>query len=80
NRRKNIKVNINEHWSMVNLLKFYTDIDKKKMSQRSLPCKVIQKKPNIDSYQVACQYGIFENWYPASEIELLGTSDYLSFN
>ncbi|CAG8783571.1 14178_t:CDS:2, partial [Cetraspora pellucida] len=56
------------------------DIDKNKMSRRSLPCKVLQKKPNIDSYQVACQYGILEHWYPASELELLGTPDYPSLN
>ncbi|CAG8538565.1 8514_t:CDS:2, partial [Cetraspora pellucida] len=56
------------------------DIDKNKMSQRSLPCKILQKKTNIDSYQVACQYGILENWYLASEIEPLGTLDYPSLN
>ncbi|CAG8460170.1 6144_t:CDS:2 [Cetraspora pellucida] len=56
------------------------DLDKNKMGQRSLPCKVLQKKHNIDSYQVACQYGILENWYLASEIEPLETLDYPSLN
>ncbi|CAG8686946.1 9502_t:CDS:2, partial [Cetraspora pellucida] len=37
-------------------------IDKKKMDKKSLPCKIIQKKTNQDSYQVACKFGVLENW------------------
>ncbi|RIB00189.1 hypothetical protein C2G38_2150949 [Gigaspora rosea] len=53
-----------------------TDVDKLKMDQRSLPCKILQKKTNFDAYQVACQFGVLENWYSASELEPLDTSDY----
>lgn len=52
------------------------NVDKLKMHRRSLPCKILQKRPDRDSYQVACQFGVLENWYPASELEPLGTSDY----
>ncbi|CAG8716800.1 21283_t:CDS:2 [Gigaspora margarita] len=52
------------------------DVDKLTMDQRSLPCKILQKQPNCDAYQVACQFGVLENWYSASELEPLGTSDY----
>ena len=37
------------------------DIDKQKIDRCSLPCKVIQKKPNLDSYQVECMFGILDN-------------------
>ncbi|RIB17955.1 hypothetical protein C2G38_2141329 [Gigaspora rosea] len=53
-----------------------TDVDKLKMDQRSLPCKILQKKTNFDAYQVACQFGVLENWYSASELEPLDTPDY----
>ncbi|CAG8742151.1 8964_t:CDS:1, partial [Cetraspora pellucida] len=55
-------------------------IDKLKMDRRSLPCKVLQKKPNCDSYQVACKFGILDNWYSANELEPLGTPDYPDLN
>ncbi|CAG8824015.1 13901_t:CDS:2, partial [Gigaspora margarita] len=51
-------------------------VDKLKMDQRSLPCKILQKIPNHEAYQVACQFGVLENWYSASELELLGIPDY----
>ncbi|CAG8542595.1 64_t:CDS:2 [Gigaspora margarita] len=44
--------------------------------QGRCPVKLFKKKPNQDSYQVTCKFGMLENWYPASELELLGTSDY----
>lgn len=55
-------------------------IDKLKMDRKSLPCKVLQKKPNCDSYQIACKFGILDNWYSANELEPLGTPDYPDLN
>ncbi|CAG8511360.1 10649_t:CDS:2, partial [Cetraspora pellucida] len=52
------------------------DINKLKMDRWSLPCKIIQKRPDRDSYQVACQFEILEHWYPANELEPLGTLNY----
>ncbi|RIB28319.1 hypothetical protein C2G38_1524005 [Gigaspora rosea] len=52
------------------------DVDKLNMVQRYLPCKILQKNPNYDAYQVACQFGVLENWYSASELEPLGAPDY----
>ena len=52
------------------------NIDRQKMDRRSLPCKIIQKKPSRDWYYVACLYGIIERWYSASDLEPLETSDY----
>lgn len=52
------------------------DIDKLKMDRRLLPCKILQKKHNRDSYQIGCKFGILDHWYPANELEPLGTSDY----
>ncbi|CAG8444766.1 1815_t:CDS:2, partial [Cetraspora pellucida] len=39
--------------------------------------KIIRNNnPNQDSYQIACKFGIIDRWYPANELEPLGTSDY----
>ncbi|RIB24496.1 hypothetical protein C2G38_2241974 [Gigaspora rosea] len=35
-----------------------------------------KKKLEKNSYQVACKFEVLENWYPASELELLDTSNY----
>jgi len=51
------------------------DIDRLKFDQRSLPCKILQQKPGIDSYQVGCAFGILNNWYPANELEPLDNPD-----
>ncbi|CAG8441798.1 14960_t:CDS:2 [Cetraspora pellucida] len=52
------------------------EIDRLKMDRRALPCKVIQKKPNCDSYQVGCKFGILDTWFSANELELLGTDKF----
>ncbi|RIB17358.1 hypothetical protein C2G38_2037799 [Gigaspora rosea] len=52
------------------------DVDDLKMDRRSLPCKILQKKPNRDAYRIVCQFGVLESWYSASELESLGTPDY----
>jgi len=54
------------------------DIDRLKLDQRSLPCKILQQKPGVDSYQVGCAFGILENWYPANELELLDNNNMLA--
>ncbi|RIB02457.1 hypothetical protein C2G38_2149994 [Gigaspora rosea] len=52
------------------------DIDKLKLDRRSLPCKIIQKKPESDMYQIGCKFGILDVWYSANELEPLGTNEY----
>ncbi|RIB20095.1 hypothetical protein C2G38_2035549 [Gigaspora rosea] len=56
------------------------DIDRQNIDCQSLPCKIIQKMPNYNLYQLACQFGILEHWYPADELELLEASDYPSLD
>ncbi|RIB09032.1 hypothetical protein C2G38_2269055 [Gigaspora rosea] len=51
------------------------DIDSQKMNCQSLPCKIIQKMTNHDLYQIACQFGVLEHWYPVGELDPLETSD-----
>ncbi|RIB09816.1 hypothetical protein C2G38_2044006 [Gigaspora rosea] len=36
------------------------DIDKLKLDRRSLPCKISQKKPESDMYQIGCKFGILD--------------------
>ncbi|RIB24394.1 hypothetical protein C2G38_2139277 [Gigaspora rosea] len=54
------------------------DIDRQNIDCQFLPCKIIQKMPNYNSYQIACQFGVLDHWYPASELEPLDTSNYFS--
>ncbi|CAG8604336.1 2482_t:CDS:2 [Cetraspora pellucida] len=50
------------------------------MDRQALPCKVIQKKPNCNFYQVGCKFGILNTWFSANELEPLGTDDFLDLD
>ncbi|CAG8622095.1 5420_t:CDS:2, partial [Cetraspora pellucida] len=52
------------------------DKDEAKNGQLIFTLQDHSKKPNHDSYQVAFQFRMLENWYSASELELLETSNY----
>ncbi|CAG8623893.1 16888_t:CDS:2, partial [Cetraspora pellucida] len=62
---------IAKHYIEKNRQIIFLDIDKLKLDRHSLPCKIIQKKPNLDSYQVGYEFGILDLWFLANELEPL---------